>query len=114
MTIQPILLAYLIDDSAGTRDIPLQVSVIAALLESDWMAGDTMQAAIQFDDALLPFVPDKEKRQKALIAILDVHATHRARLATVLTAAAHRLGQSDWLEELKEMKDDRADPPVHA
>jgi hypothetical protein len=113
MTIQPVPFAHLIDDCASVRDIPLQVSVTAALLESDWLAGDTMDAAQHFADALLPFVPT-EKRQKALIAILDVHATHRARLATVLTAAAHRLGQSDWLEELKEMKDDRADPPVHA
>jgi hypothetical protein len=106
LTIDPVTLAHLIDDCASVRDIPLQVSVTAALLESDWLAGDTMVAAQHFADALLPFVPT-EKRQKALIAVLDVHATHRARLATVLTAAAHRMGQADWLDELSEMEDTR-------
>ena len=113
MTIDPVTLAHLIDDCASVRDIPLQVSVAAALLESDWLAGDTMIAANAFHEALKAFVQPAQL-QKALIAVLDVHATHRARLATVLTAAAHRMGQADWLDELAEMKDDRDNPPVHA
>ena len=113
MTIQPVPLAHLIDDCASVRDIPIQVSVTAALLESDWLAGDTMVAANAFHEALKAFVQPAQL-QKALIAVLDVHATHRARLATVLTAAAHRMGQADWLDELAEMKDDRDNPPVHA
>ena len=106
MTIQPVPFAHLIDDCASVRDIPLQVSVTAALLESDWLAGDTMVAANAFHEALKAFVQPAQL-QKALIAILDVHATHRARLATVLTAAAHRIGQADWLDELAEMEDTR-------
>jgi hypothetical protein len=113
LTIDPVTLAHLIDDCASVRDIPLQVSVAAALLESDWLAGDTMIAANAFHEALKAFVQPAQL-QKALIAVLDVHATHRARLATVLTAAAHRMGQADWLDELAEMKDDRDNPPVHA
>ena len=106
MTIDPVTYAQLIDDCASVRDIPLQVSVASALLESDWLAGDTMDTAIQLNDALLPFVP-REQVQRAMLAVLDIHASHRARLATILTAAAMRLGQSEWLNELTEMEDTR-------
>ena len=68
--------------------------------------GDTMIAANAFHEALKAFVQPAQL-QKALIAVLDVHATHRARLATVLTAAAHRMGQANWLDELSEMEDTR-------
>ena len=106
MTIDPVTYAQLIDDCASVRDIPLQVSVSAALLESDWLAGDTMDTAAQLNDALLPFVPT-DQRRNAMIAALDIFAGRRARLATVLTAAAMRLGQSEWLNELTEMEDAR-------
>ena len=68
--------------------------------------GDTMDTAIQLNDALLPFVP-REQVQRAMLAVLDIHASHRARLATILTAAAMRLGQSEWLNELTTMEDAR-------
>ena len=107
MTIDAVTLANIIDDCASVRDIPLQMSTSAALLDSDWINTETMDLATKLNDALARFVP-LQSRNSALIAALDVIAHHRVRLTTVLVSAAHRIGQADWLEELVEIKDERA------
>ena len=107
MTINAVTLSTIIDDCASERDIPLQMSTSAALLDSEWIARETMDIATKLNDVFARFVP-LQSRNDALIAALDVVAHHRVRLTAVLVAAAHRMGQADWLEELAEIKDERA------